>query len=72
MEKIIITTEYITLVQALKFQGMIGQGSDFHAYIEENEVLVNNEVMDIKGKKLYPGAIITVNGMSYIISRNED
>lgn len=71
MEKIMITTEYITLVKLLKFHGFIGQGSDFHAFIDQNEVLVNDEVCDVKGKKLYPSTKVTINDISFMITSNE-
>ena len=54
MEK--ITTEYITLQQFLKMNDIISSGG------EANEVSVNGEREDRRGRKLYPGDEVSVNG----------
>ena len=54
MKEIKITTEYITLGQFLKFVGIIDNGSYAKLYLQDNKVLVNGELEDRRGRKLYP------------------
>ena len=62
MKKIIeITTEYITLGQMLKFAGIIRSGALAKEFLIANEVYVNGEKEDRRGRKLYKGYIIFIN-----------
>lgn len=62
MKKIIeITTEYITLGQMLKFAGIIRSGALAKEFLITNEVYVNGEKEDRRGRKLYKGYIIFIN-----------
>lgn len=62
MKKIIeITTEYITLGQMLKFAGIIRSGALAKEFLITNEVYVNGEKEDRRGRKLYKGYIISIN-----------
>lgn len=49
-----ITTEFITLGQALKEAGLIGTGGQAKWFLSENPVKVNGEAEDRRGRKLYP------------------
>lgn len=62
-----ITTEYITLGQFLKYVGIIDSGFLAKIYLSENEVLVNGEFDNRRGRKLYPGYQIVVEKQEYII-----
>lgn len=62
-----ISTEYITLGQFLKFTGIISNGAEAKHYLEEHKVLVNGELENRRGRKLYPGYIILINELSYSI-----
>jgi ribosome-associated protein len=55
MEKIEITTEYIRLDQFLKLSAAVGSGGDAKFLITNGFVKLNDEVMLMRGKKLYPG-----------------
>ncbi len=61
-KKIEITTEYITLGQFLKFIGIIRSGALAKNYLQCNEVIVNDEKEDRRGRKLYKGHTILVAG----------
>ena len=65
MREIRIKTEYITLGQFLKFISIIGSGSDAKLFLENEEVYVNDEKEDRRGRKLYPNYIIRVLDEEY-------
>lgn len=67
MKEIIITTEYITLGQFLKYVGIIRNGSMAKEFLIDNEVLVNNEVESRRGRKLYKGYIVRLKGQDYSV-----
>ena len=58
-----ITTEYITLGQLLKFAQIIQNGGQAKSYLAENEVLVNGEPDQRRGRKLRPGDEILTSGI---------
>ncbi|ADC49651.1 MULTISPECIES: S4 domain-containing protein YaaA [Alkalihalophilus] len=55
MEKLSISTEYITLGQVLKEVGAIDTGGMAKWYLSEYEVYVNGELENRRGKKLFSG-----------------
>lgn len=69
MEKVNITSEYITLGQFLKFVGIIDCGSYAKAFLLENKVLINNEKDDRRGRKIYPGDIVKVLNKEYEVEK---
>jgi ribosome-associated protein len=62
MENIKIKDEYIKLGQLLKLAGLVGSGVDAKYVINEGLVKVNDEVDTRRGKKIYPGDIVSYNG----------
>ena len=66
--KIVITTEYITLGQFLKFINIISNGGDAKVFLMTTSVYVNNELEQRRGRKLRVGDKILVNNNEYIIS----
>lgn len=62
MEK--ITTEFITLQQFLKMNDIISSGGEAKLFLRSNDVFVNGEKEDRRGRKLYPGDEVKVNGKS--------
>ena len=60
-KKVKIHTEYITLGQLLKFEGVISNGSEAKLFILDNKILVNGEVCTQRGKKLYPSTKVEIN-----------
>ena len=62
MEYITIKDEFIKLGQALKLAGLVQSGVDAKIVIQNGEVLVNGEVDERRGKKLYPGDVFEFEG----------
>lgn len=62
MDTITIHTEFIKLGQLLKLASLVSQGSDAKLFIENGEVTVNGEVVYQRGKKVYPGDVVTLAG----------
>lgn len=58
MQTIKLTDEFITLGQLLKQEGYISTGGQAKYYLHEEEVYVNNELEQRRGKKLYIGDVI--------------
>lgn len=52
MNEIVIDTEYVTLGQFLKMVDIISSGGQAKWYLAENDVLVNGELEDRRGRKL--------------------
>ena len=67
MKKLMITTEFIKLESAMKLANCIETGGMAKTVIQEGEVLVNDEVCTMRGKKLYQGDNFTFDGVTYEI-----
>ena len=67
MIKIKIKTEYIKLGQFLKFSGIVSMGSECKDFIDDNCIKVNSNDEKQRGKKLFPGDLIEINGEKYLI-----
>ena len=59
--------EYITLQSLLKITDIISTGGMVKSYLAENKVLVNGELEDRRGRKLYPGDKVEVEGRTFVI-----
>ena len=57
--------EFIRLGQALKKAGIVGSGSDAKTLIWNGEVSVNGEIEERRGRKLYPGDVVSLEGDSF-------
>ncbi|QEA35467.1 S4 domain-containing protein YaaA [Weissella soli] len=67
-----IKTPFITLGQLLKEESIISTGGQAKWFLKENEVLVNEEHDDRRGRKLYPGDIVALpGGERFIINGGE-
>jgi len=66
-KKIEIESAYITLGQFLKLADLIDSGSQAKFFLSENEVLVNQELEQRRGRKLYKEDQIEIAGRSYRI-----
>ena len=62
-----IVSEYITLGQFIKFVGIISNGSEAKLYLASNDVYINDELDVRRGRKIYPGDKIKVEGKTYRI-----
>ncbi|MCW0953523.1 S4 domain-containing protein YaaA [Weissella ceti] len=68
-QEVHIQTPYITLGQLLKQASVIQTGGQAKWYLQENEVLVNQEPDARRGRKLYPGDIVAIpDGERFVIN----
>ncbi len=72
MEKVTIKTEYITLGQLLKYLSIIGSGGEVKHYLLHNDILLNNELENRRGKKIYPGDQVNIESQEYLIVANDN
>ncbi|PWA12068.1 S4 domain-containing protein YaaA [Pueribacillus theae] len=64
-----IQNEFITLGQLLKLAGIIDSGGTAKWFLQENKVLVNGEEESRRGRKLYVGDHISIDGYGeYIVT----
>lgn len=59
--------EYITLQVLLKISNLISTGGMAKLFLMENEVFVNSEKENRRGRKLYPNDIIRVSNATFVI-----
>ncbi len=71
MKEIVINTEFIQLQNVLKILNIIYSGGESKVYLSMNDVYVNDEIERRRGRKLYDGDILKIEGKSYII-KNEN
>ena len=57
-----IRDSYITLQSYLKFNGCIHTGAQSKIFLQDHDVLVNEIKETRRGRKLYPGDLINVDG----------
>lgn len=69
MKKVLIQSESINLGQFLKFSGAISNGGEAKFFLLENDVKVNQNYENRRGKKLFSGDIIEINGIKYCIEK---
>lgn len=65
MEIIHLKDEFIKLGQALKLAGLVESGVDAKFVIQDGKVLVNGNVEYQRGKKIYPGDVVSYNGKEF-------
>ena len=68
---VVIGTEFIKLEAALKYANAVESGGMAKTDIQEGFVKVNGEVCTMRGKKLYPGDVVSYQGAEYLICIHE-
>ena len=68
-EEIPISTEFIKLESFLKFCGAAYTGGEAKNRIQNGEVFVDGEVCLMRGKKLYPGMVVELDGSTYTVTK---
>lgn len=71
-EEIAIRDEYIKLDSFLKFSGAVMTGGEAKELIQGGKVMVNGEVCTMRGKKMRPGDVASLNGKSYMVTAEEE
>ncbi|HLS08930.1 S4 domain-containing protein YaaA [Lentibacillus sp.] len=70
-EKIQIETAYILLGQFVKLLNILDSGGMVKAFLQDQGVLVNSEPEHRRGRKLYPGDVVEVEGIgSYMVTKD--
>lgn len=67
MKPVKITTDYITLQQLLKMENFISSGGESKYFLQENKVLVNGDLENRRGRKLYPSDKIKIQQKEFVI-----
>lgn len=67
MKNITIYTDYVTLGQFLKIADIISSGGEAKIFLAENEVIINGEVDNRRGRKLRDGDKVSVRGQDYLV-----
>lgn len=62
MTNIKITTEFIRLDSLLKLANLVGSGGQAKLIIQDGLVKINDEICTMRGKKLYGGEIVDIEG----------
>lgn len=62
MQTIKLREEFIKLGQALKAAGLVESGVEAKEVIQNGLVLVNGEIDERRGRKLYDGDIVSFDG----------
>ncbi len=63
------TEEFIRLGQALKKAGLAGSGVDAKMIISDGNVTVNGETELRRGRKLYPGDVISFGQETFQVTK---
>jgi ribosome-associated protein len=66
-EEVLIRTPYLQLGQLLKMTGLIATGGEVKTYLQYHVVLVNEQPDQRRGRKLYPGDTLLIEGRHFII-----
>ena len=66
-EKITITSDFITLGQFLKYADVISTGGEAKLFLQENEVIINGENDNRRGRKLRDGDKVEILNKVYEI-----
>ena len=67
--EIVINTDYITLGQFLKLADIIQSGGEAKSFLAQNEVEIDGQPDNRRGRKLRGGEIIDILGRKYEIKR---
>ena len=59
-QKVKLKTDYITLGQLLKIVDIISSGGQAKWFLQENDVLINGELDNRRGKKLYTNDLVEI------------
>ena len=65
MKEITIYGDYIQLDQLLKKLDLISSGGETGPFLQSHKVVLNNQPVHEKRKKIRPGDVLQINGTSY-------
>lgn len=67
IKKVEIRDEYITLGQFLKIVDLISSGGEAKSFLSSKNVIINNNLDNRRGRKLYRGDQIEIDHQNYEI-----
>ena len=67
MKTIKINDEYITLQQLLKMENIISSGGEAKYFLAENPAVVDGEIENRRGRKLYKDMVIKIGNEEFVI-----
>lgn len=67
MKVVEITTDYIKLGQFLKLIGIVSMGGEVKDFLVNYSVKINQKLENQRGKKLFSGYLIEINGEKYLL-----
>ncbi len=68
MNEFKITTEFITISQLLKVLDYVTSGGEVKFFLMDNEILLNDQLIFERKKKIKPGDIVTINGTRILMT----
>ena len=69
MEEIFIYTDFVTLWQFLKLANLIQTGGEAKEFLSNHEILVDGELDNRRGRKLYDGMVISLLNKKFVIKK---
>ncbi|MBQ1287019.1 MAG: S4 domain-containing protein YaaA [Erysipelotrichaceae bacterium] len=69
IKEVKIQDESVTLGQFLKICDLISSGGEAKFFLRENEVFVNEEKEDRRGRKLYENDLVKINDEAFKVCR---
>lgn len=66
-----IDTDFIKLDALLKYASVAMTGGEAKIYITEGLIRVNGEICTMRGKKIYPGDVVTFENEELIIKSDK-
>ena len=67
MKEVLINIEPVELYKILKFEGLVSNGGEAKAVVEQGQVRLNGKVETQKRKKIVAGDVIEFSGEKYSI-----
>ena len=67
MEEIFIYTDFVTLGQFLKLANLIQTGGEAKEFLSNHEILVDGELDNRRGRKLYDGMVVEFEGEDILV-----
>lgn len=67
IKEVKIRDEFITLGQLLKIEDLINSGGEAKLFLAETKILINNELDNRRGRKLYKNDLVEINSITYKI-----
>lgn len=70
--KVLIHTEFITLGQLVKLLKLTSSGGGEKVFLAENEILINGEKDNRRGRKIRPGDKVIISNVTYLVCSSQE